>query len=132
LGLSLEDRCEITELLSQYGLLLDRQQIDEWMALFVPDAVLEMQGRPPLTTQADREELGRTAPHGTHLAAAPVISEAASVNTAECEQTFMFRDAATGRMLAGWYEDVLVKVDGDWRFRQRLIHFHGERASSSG
>ena len=47
MGLSLEDRCEITELLSQYGLLLDRQQIDEWMALFVPDAVFEMQGRPP-------------------------------------------------------------------------------------
>jgi hypothetical protein len=132
-GLSLEDRFEITDLLSQYGLLLDRQQVDEWMALFVHDAVFEMEGRFPLTTPADRMEVGSTAPSGTHLAAPPVIRQGGAVDTAVSEQTFMFRDAESGRMLAGWYEDVLVKVEGGWRFQHRTIHFHGTpRNSSSG
>jgi hypothetical protein len=132
-GLSLEDRSAITDLLSQYGLLLDRQQVDEWMALFDDDAVFEMEGRSPLTTAAERAELGRTAPSGTHLAAPPVIRPGRAMDTAESEQTFMFRDAETGRMLAGWYEDVLVKVEGTWRFRHRTIRFHGKpRNSASG
>jgi hypothetical protein len=132
-GLSLEDRSAITDLLSQYGLLLDRQQVDEWMALFVDDAVFEMEGRSPLTTAAERAELASTAPSGTHLAAPPVIRQGGATDTAESEQTFMFRDAETGRMLAGWYEDVLVRVEGTWRFRHRTIRFHGKpRDSSSG
>jgi hypothetical protein len=132
-GLSLEDRSAITDILSQYGLLLDRQQVDEWMALFEHDAVFEMEGQSPLTTAAERAELGRTAPSGTHLAAPPVIRQGGAAETAESEQTFMFRDAESGRMLAGWYEDVLVKVEGTWRFRHRTIRFHGKpRDSASG
>jgi hypothetical protein len=30
-------------------------------------------------------------------------------------------------MLAGWYEDVLVNVEGAWRFQLRSIYFHRER-----
>jgi hypothetical protein len=123
-GLSLEDRSEITELLSQYGLLLDRQQVDEWMNLFVHDAVFEMEGGASLRTPEERKNLARTAPPGTHLAAPPVITEGDAVDAAQSEQTFMFRDAESGRMLAGWYEDVFVKVDGAWRFRHRSIRFH--------
>ena len=131
MGLSLEERNAITDLLSQYGLLLDRQQVEEWMALFLHDAVFEMEGRPPLTTAAERAELGRRAPHGTHLAAPPVIRPGGAPDTAESEQTFMFRDAETGRMLAGWYEDVLVKVEGTWRFQHRTIRFHSTPRNSA-
>ena len=49
------------------------------------------------------------------------------------EQTFMFRNGESGRMLAGWYEDVLVRVEGTWRFQRRRIHFHSSlRRSTSG
>jgi hypothetical protein len=130
-GLSLEDRNAITDVLSQYGLLLDRQQVDEWMGLFLIDAVFEVEGRPRLTTAAERAELGRTAPSGTHLVAPPVIGQVGAADTAESEQTFMFRDAESGRMLAGWYEDVLVKVEGAWRFRRRTIRFHGRPRGSA-
>jgi SnoaL-like domain len=119
-----EDRREITELLSLYGLLLDRQRVDEWMALFADDAVFEIQGQPPLTTASERAELGRTAPPGTHLAAPPVIREGGQAGIALSEQTFMFRDVQSGRMLAGWYEDVLVNFEGTWRFQYRSIRFH--------
>jgi hypothetical protein len=122
--LTLEDRSDITELLSSYALLLDGQRVDEWMGLFVHDAVLEVDGSRPLSTREDREQLGRTAPPGTHLAAPPVIREGDAPDTAQAEQTFMFRDAESGRILAGWYEDVLVKVEGAWLFRHRTIRFH--------
>jgi hypothetical protein len=131
--LSLEDRSAISELLSQYGLLLDRQELDGWMALFLHDAVFEVEGRPPLTTAAERAEFGRTAPWGTHLAAPPVIRQGGETDTAMSEQTFMFRNGESGRMLAGWYEDVLVRVEGTWRFQRRRIHFHSSlRRSTSG
>ena len=52
-------------------------------------------------------------------------------NSAVAEQTFLFRAAVSGRMLAGWYEDVLVNVEGVWRFQLRSIYFHGERQDSS-
>jgi hypothetical protein len=97
------------------------------MQLFVQDAILEVEGDPPLATAEAREELGRTAPKGTHLAAPPVIHEGKVANSAVAEQTFLFRAAASGRMLAGWYEDVLVNVEGAWRFQLRSIYFHRER-----
>jgi hypothetical protein len=122
--LSLGDRSEITELLSLYGLLLDQQRVDEWMELFLREAVLEVDGRPCLATAEDRLELARTAPPGTHLSAFPVIREGDAVDSARAEQTFMFRDAKSSRMFAGWYEDVLVKFEGAWRFQHRTIRFH--------
>jgi SnoaL-like domain len=122
--LSLADRSEITELLSRYGLLLDQQRVDEWMELFAPDAVLEIEGRGSLRTVEDRLELGRTAPQGTHLCAPPVIRAGDSGGTARAEQTFMFRSAELGQLLAGWYEDVLVKFGDRWHFRERSIRFH--------
>lgn len=131
MGLTLEDRSEISELLSQYGLLLDRQRVDEWMNLFVHDSVFEREGGAPLRTPQELEKLARTAPSGTHLAASPVIREGDAVDTAQSEQTFMFRDAESGRMLSGWYEDVLVKVEGAWRFRHRSVRFHRKPQDSS-
>ena len=47
---NLEDRQAITELLSRYGLLIDQQRTDEWMELFLEDAVIEVPGRPPFRT----------------------------------------------------------------------------------
>jgi SnoaL-like domain len=122
--LTLADRSEITELLSLYGLLLDEQQIGEWSKLFANGAVLEIEGRPPLSTEEERIELARTAPRGTHLSAPPVISEGALGGTAHARQTYLFRDRIEDRMLAGFYEDSLAKVNGRWRFAHRTIRFH--------
>ena len=60
-GLSLEDRSEITDLLSQYGLLLDRQQVDEWMALF--DARRRVRNGRPVAPDDDSRASGAR-PHG--------------------------------------------------------------------
>jgi 3-phenylpropionate/cinnamic acid dioxygenase small subunit len=124
MALSNSDRVEIAELLSRYGLLMDRQRTEEWMDLFVNDAALDIEGRPLLSSADDRLDLAHTAPHGTHLSAPPVISEGALPETARTEQAFIFRNRAEGSFLGGWYEDDLVKADGRWRFQRRTIRFH--------
>jgi SnoaL-like domain len=129
-SLSWEDRSEVTELLSRYALLLDRQRIDEWMDLFESDAVIDIQGLDPLTTEERRRDLGLTAPRGTHLSAPPVLREGDAEGTALVEQTFFFRDAATKAVLGGWYEGIVVKRGGTWRFRRFAVRFHRAQAGT--
>jgi len=108
---SLEDRQAITEILSRYGLLIDRQEPDEWLKLFLDDAVIEVPGRPAYRTGEDRRSLAEGAPRGLHLAAPPVIRAGGSDN------------AATGKSLIGWYEDELVKRGEHWFIARRAIHY---------
>jgi hypothetical protein len=123
-SLTWEDRIEITELLSRYALLLDQQRLDEWTDLFTSEAVIDIQGQPSLTTIEGRRNLGQTAPRGTHLCAPPVLREGTAEGTALAEQTYVFRNIATGALLSGWYEHVVVKSNGTWRFEWLSVHFH--------
>jgi hypothetical protein len=123
-SLDWEDRTEITELLSRYGLLLDQQRLNEWMDLFTIDAVIDIQGQSPLTTVESRLHLGQSAPPGTHLCAPPVIRSGEIEGSALAEQTYFFRNVATGALLSGWYEDMLDKRDGVWRFTRLSVYFH--------
>lgn len=42
--LSLEDRLDIQDLFARYCLLVDQRKVDEWTALFTPDAVFDVPG----------------------------------------------------------------------------------------
>ena len=120
---SLEDRQAITEILSRYGLLIDRQEPDEWLKLFLDDAVIEVPGRPAYRTGEDRRSLAEGAPRGLHLAAPPVIRAGGSEDVALVEQSFQYHNAATGKSLIGWYEDELVKRGEHWFIARRAIHY---------
>ncbi len=120
---SLEDRQAITELLSRYGLLIDQQRPDEWMELFLEDAVIEVPGRPPIRTGADRRALAEGAPRGLHLAAPPVIRASGSDDAALGEQSFQFYNLVTRKPLIGWYEDELVKRGDRWYIARRVIRY---------
>ena len=120
---NLEDRQAITELLSRYGLLIDQQRTDEWMELFLEDAVIEVPGRPPFRTGADRRGLAEGAPRGLHLAAPPVIRAGSSDDVALGEQSFQFHNAVTGKPLIGWYDDELVKRGDRWYIARRVIQY---------
>lgn len=39
------DRAAVADLLAAYGVLLDREALDEWLALFTEDAAFEAFGR---------------------------------------------------------------------------------------
>ena len=120
---SVEDRQVITELLSRYGLLIDQKRVDEWMELFVEEAVIEVPGRPPLRTGAERRGLAEGAPVGLHLAAPPILRAGGSDDVALGEQSFQYQNAVTGKPIIGWYEDELVKQGQRWYIARRVIQF---------
>jgi SnoaL-like domain len=120
---SIEDRQQITELLSSYGLFIDQKRLDEWMELFVEDAVIEMPGRPPLRTGPERRGLAEGAPLGVHLAAPPILRAGRSDDIALGEQSYLFHNAVTGKPVIGWYEDELVKQNQRWYIARRVIQF---------
>jgi SnoaL-like domain len=120
---SVEDRLAITELLSRYGLLIDQQRIDEWMELFLADAVIEVPGRPHLNTGPDRRALAAGAPPGEHLAAPPIIRPGNSDDSALVEQSFHYYNLETRKVLVGWYEDELVKREDTWYIARRAIKY---------
>jgi 3-phenylpropionate/cinnamic acid dioxygenase small subunit len=120
---SVEDRLAITELLSEYGLLLDQHQLADWLDLFVEDAVMEVPGLPPLRGRAERRALVETAPTGLHLCAPPILRAGEADGTASARQSFMFRNSKTGQVLAGWYADELVKRGDRWHIARRVIRY---------
>ncbi len=120
---SIEDRQMITDLLSRYGLLIDQKRTDEWMELFLEDAVIEMPGRPPMRTGPERRGLAEGAPLGLHLAAPPILRAGSSDDVVLGEQSFLYHNAVTGKPLIGWYEDELVKQGERWYITRRVIQF---------
>jgi SnoaL-like domain len=120
---SVEDRQAITELLSRYGLLIDQKRIDQWMELFLADAVIEVSGRPPMATGPDRRALAEGAPAGEHLVAPPIIRAGTSDDSALVEQTFHYYNLETRKVLVGWYEDELVKREDTWYISRRAIKY---------
>lgn len=113
----------ITELLSMYGLLIDRHLMDQWSTLFVDDAEFEVPGVGTFCSVGDRRRMVETAPKGLHLVAPPVITESGSDGAALCQQEFLFRNVETGKFLTGWYEDEVVKDGDQWRFARRAIRY---------
>jgi SnoaL-like protein len=120
---SLEDRQAITELLSRYGLLIDQRRLDEWMELFLADAVIEVPGRTQMSTGPDRRGLAAGAPPGEHLVAPPIIRAGNSDDSALVEQSFQYYNLETRKVLVGWYEDELVKREDTWYIARRAINY---------
>lgn len=115
-----EDRGAITDLLAAYGVLLDRDAHQEWLALFVEDATFEAFGR----TFSGHEGLLRmatSAPGGIHLGSLPLIE--VDGDRAEVRQSFVFVDAASHELRIGWYDDEVVRTDQGWRFQRRRTTF---------
>lgn len=120
------DRAAITELLSKYALYIDARRVDEWMDLWEPDAVIEVDdGRPIIRTETDRRNLAVTAPVGVHMSAFPIIGETDVVSSVVTQQSFLFYDLGKMFVKAGWYDDIVVKRNGKWRFSSRMIRFFG-------
>lgn len=121
--LSVEDRLAITELLSGYALYLDQGDMDRWLDLFLPDAVIEVPGQEPVRSREERVLLARTSPKGTHLVAPPVIRAGDGPGEAVAEQSFLFRGDFDGGILSGWYRDLVVKREATWYLSRRSVHY---------
>jgi hypothetical protein len=118
-----QDRLDITELLSKWGLFIDSRRFEDWWAILEPDASIDIAGGPPIITEEGKLDIARNSPRGVHISAPPVISAGPVAATAQVEQSFFFYNIETKKALAGHYEDVVVKRAGRWYLSRRSIRF---------
>jgi uncharacterized protein (TIGR02246 family) len=118
-----EDRSAIEDLLSQYVLSLDVDDIETMVALFTEDGEFRTYGH----VFAGREQIRRMvagAPKGLHLGGRSLITPDA--NGARVRQQLVFLPANRSAHRLAIYDDVVVQVDGHWRFRVRQCRFLNE------
>jgi uncharacterized protein (TIGR02246 family) len=127
----LEEKDAIRDLLSAYCYHVDEGEFDKFAALFATDGIFEpgpqgkYQGREAIRTfiasVVPRPGEGPARKHCT-------MNHLINVNGTEARANsyiVVVRESENGIIpsLAGRYEDLLVKEDGEWRFKVRKIHF---------
>ena len=130
--LSAEDRLDIMGVIASYSRLLDAHDIDRWLQLWRPDAVLDsMSGsvtghdalRVWIQRLFDHRKVGHDPALLVHFIGLPVIEGDRERATAQT-YTIIFDYADDGHVqvpLLGRYDDVLSRYDGQWRFERRFI-----------
>lgn len=114
------DHEAIRDLLARYCLHLDRDEHEEWVALFTEDATYQVYGR----TFAGHDGLRAmvtSAPGGLHLGGTPVIE--LDGDSARTSQNLLFVDRSNGESRGAVYADELVRTDAGWRFALRRCWF---------
>jgi|HubBroStandDraft_5_1064220.scaffolds.fasta_scaffold309890_2 uncharacterized protein (TIGR02246 family) len=127
----LEDKDAIRDLMSAYCFHVDDCEFDKFAALFTIDATFEpgpqgkYQGRDAIrkfiASVVPRPGEGPARKHCT-------MNHMITVNGSEARANsyivvLLESDNGIIPSLAGRYEDLLVKEDGEWRFKVRKIHF---------
>jgi SnoaL-like domain len=108
-----DDHAEIRNLIGSYCLTLDHDDVDGWLALFVPDATYQVYGHTFEGHDGLRTMLSG-APGGLHLGGPPVV-ELVGTDRAFARHNLLFVDRATGESRLAVYDDGLVRTDRGWR-----------------
>jgi uncharacterized protein (TIGR02246 family) len=127
----LEEKDAIRDLMSAYCFHVDEGEFDKFAALFATDGTFEpgpqgkYQGREAIckfiASVVPRPGEGPARKHCT-------MNHMITVNGSEASAysyIIVVRESESGIIpsLAGRYEDLLIKQDGQWRFKLRKIHF---------
>jgi uncharacterized protein (TIGR02246 family) len=127
----LEEKEAIRDLMSAYCFHVDNGEFDQFAALFAEDGIFEagplgkLRGRKAIrdfiAAQVPRQGEGPARKHCT-------LNHLIRVNGSEAHaDSYIVVLRASGEgiiaSLAGRYEDLLLKADGEWRFKLRRIHF---------
>ena len=130
----LEARQEIEELFAQYGASLDRRDFDAFGRLFTEDAVYGAGATPTRGRAAIQSQLQQTISANPshlpgpdfHLYFNASIQVDGDHATAHSMGAYLIPD---DRSPGGWkliflvsYDDSLVRQNGHWLFKQRLLH----------
>jgi hypothetical protein len=125
----LEEKEAIRELMSTYCFYVDNCEFDKFAALFTDDAVFEVGPTKLIGRAAIRELISSTIPRKGEGPARKhcTMNHIIRVNGSEAQADsyiVVVRDADNGiiPVLAGRYEDLLVKQVCEWRFKSRRIH----------
>jgi ketosteroid isomerase-like protein len=110
----------IRDLLAAYALRLDAEDIDGCLEFFADEGEFVVYGK----TLIGRERIGRMftrAPSGLHLIGAIHLDVRGA--TATVRSQVLFVDASTHEMRPALYDDELINIKGQWRFRSRRCQF---------
>ena len=114
------DREAIGDLIADYALALDTDDIEGCVGLFTDDSEYLVFGKTLVGPDRVRKMFTR-APRGMHLTGVSRVRIDGDSATATTQVLFV--DAASHSMRPALYDDDLVKVDGHWRFRRRRCQF---------
>lgn len=124
-----DDYLAIQRLTAIYSQLLDDKRFDEWIELFTPDAVFAVWGERYVGRDAILAAIGGMQPDhpGKHVSFAVVADIDGAQAKAWVDLTGL-ADAGPNQwgrgysvVTAGRYYDTLVKIDGRWFYRERLL-----------
>jgi len=127
------DKAAIAELIARYNLAIDHNDLQGWAACFAPDGIFDgMIGRFAAHQELARfteevKKLTATTPNLRHY----VTNILTEVNGSEAYSrcfllmTSTTKEGGTKVVIAGEYEDRLVKIDGRWLFKERKVHMDG-------
>jgi hypothetical protein len=118
--LSLQERARIEDLLAQYVLCLDVDDLDGMIALFTEDGEFRTYGTAFVGEKGLRRMLSG-APKGLHLAGRSLVEATDFGATIRSQLVFFPADREPHRLAI--YDDEVVQVDGSWKFRVRECRF---------
>jgi SnoaL-like domain len=118
---SSEDYSAITNLLAEYCLSLDHEEVDRCVALFTEDGSFEVYGRSFDGPERIRKMM-TSAPGGLHLGGPPHV-EMLDPYRARVRQNLLFIDRAGKEFRRTLYSDELLRTAGGWRIHKRRCQF---------
>jgi 3-phenylpropionate/cinnamic acid dioxygenase small subunit len=127
------DKAAIAELIARYNLAIDHNDFQGWASCFAADGIFDgMIGRFHAHRELDRftdsvKKLTADTPNLRHY----VTNILTEVNGTEAHSrcfllmTSTTKEGGSKVVIAGEYEDRLVKVDGQWLFKERKVRMDG-------
>lgn len=130
--LSVEDRIAIQDLIARYAWALDTGDVDSFVACFTTDCVVIEEVFEDPDRWEGQEGVRRLAEHYRNAPGFPGRQHHVSQSLVEGDaerctvKSFAFVTECRGEppyllRFAGYYDDRLVKVNGEWLFQERTI-----------
>jgi uncharacterized protein (TIGR02246 family) len=127
------DKEAIAELITRYNWAIDHNDFQGWADCFAPEGVFDgMIGQFAAHGELDRftaevKKLTATTPNLRHYVTNIQTEVNGEAARSRCflMMTSTTKEAGTKIMIAGEYEDQLVKRNGRWLFLRRKVHMDG-------
>lgn len=123
--LTLEDKQAIAELVARYNFALDHLRIEEWVDTFTDDGELRTGDKTQCKGRSNRiaflEQARAKGHRSRHWAANLVIDGDDDVARLRMYVLSIAINNGIEPYIIGEYDDTLVKVNGEWRFKRRHV-----------
>jgi len=127
------DKAAIAELIARYNFAIDHDDFQGWANCFAPAGIFDgMIGRFAAHAELERftaevKKLTATTPNLRHYVTNILTEVSGDEARSRCFllMTSTTKEGGTKVVIAGEYEDRLVKRDGRWLFLERKVHLDG-------